>query len=128
ESTLSEFTGLRMAQAVFAAGFQTAFEQTTHDGGAAMALKLEDVFTGVGVWPLEEQDNACIYGLAVGIFKRQVMCVPWGKRCAEQALHNGCQVGPGKAYDANAAAPGGGGDGSDGLMRGSGHGYKQMQE
>src|SRR5690606_2486837 len=111
-----------MAQPEFLAGFQAMLEYAPKHGGAAVALKLEDVLSGIGMRTLEVQGDAHVDGMAVLVIEGQVVGMTRLQGGGEQLGQQRVQRTAGNAYDAYATASGGSGDGDDGVMGAQGHG------
>jgi hypothetical protein len=97
----------------FGAGFEAAREQQLQHHGAAMRLQLEHVFAGVGVRRGEEQRQALVDGRTLRVAQRAVVRHAGRQLAAGDRLRQRGQAATGDAHDADGAAAGRGGDGSD---------------
>ena len=88
---------------------------SAHHHRAAMALKLEYVFPGVGTRRREKERQALIDRLALCVGKACEFGLPGCRKAAEHALRDLACAGTRDAHDADATAAGGGSNSGDRL-------------
>jgi len=84
-------------------------------------LEFQHVFPGKRVGCRKVQRQAVVYGLAGCVRKRQVCCMAGLQRLAQPGLCQGSEVVPTDTQDPHRAAPGGAGNGNDGVGVGGRH-------
>jgi hypothetical protein len=82
-----------------------------------MALQFEYIFTGEGMGGGKEQRNALIKDGTVASAEREVVGAAWRRTVAEHGERYPGSGRSGDADDADAATPGGRGNGGDGVYR-----------
>ncbi|ANY61086.1 hypothetical protein MA05_01965 [Comamonas aquatica] len=131
EGALGELTGLGQAQAGQdrgavgprrLRGLQAARQQQLQHHGAAVGLQLQHVLAGVAVRAGEVQRQAMVDGRALGVLEGQVAGLARLQVLAQQVAHQGADGLAGDTHNADGPAPGGGGDGDDGIGMAGKHG------
>jgi len=85
---------------------QAAAQQARQQHGAAVSLQLKHVLAGVGPGPREEQQQAVVDHLAVGLAEAKVVRMPRFRRPAQQACRDRPAARAAQAHDAHARRPG----------------------
>lgn len=117
-----EFPGLGDARPDFPAGFETAREQQPGHDAPAVTLQLEDRLACIRMRRGKEQRDAVVYRLPLAVEERDALR-PSRHQAArhvltEHATHDGADVLPRSAHDADTGAAGRGRDGNDGVAVG----------
>ena len=103
-------------------GFEAAREQQLQHHRAAMRLQFKHVFTGITVRAGEEQRQAMVNRLALGIAQRQIGGFAGFQFAPAQPLHQRRQALAGYPHYAHGASTGGCGNGGNGLVVAGEHG------